>query len=349
VVAPVEFERVCASAFPEALRPYVLAAQGADGLGYLRAEHPGLSAFDLLSLVFRERLQRTADALSVGLPANALSEAVALLFAAQRVSPPAPEACFALLLGLGLESRLGLDVLKAALLKSDPAAQAEVVAVLRACAAPPESTQAARLDLRDALLLEAAPWLRPYALALLSSVPCGWLEQAQGVLAQLLPALSEGLEDTERSACAEVELLDLLALEAPPDAHALYAEALQLQLAARLCTIAALDVSGRRQHAAERFVQVALRLISRWLTDGQRVLDYGYSQLREARALEASLENLRQLGELIQEQRQLRPTALAGLDLALSEAIVYCRHRLHPGSPAPLALMFAHRKDADVG
>lgn len=321
-----------AAPVPARSRPFVLAVTGPDG-PVVRGEDPRIGAADLMALGVATRARPAPRLLRHPARPALLRALVDRLACGAQGLDASVEPRFGWTLAVALESHLGAPALRDALLAACDDAAASLLAVLDAPgedAGPAPSPPSLRDTLDEALPMLEESWLRPYVSGLLSRTTPAALDLCRRCLAQRLPHLGMGLEPAATHRIGQLELLELLALVAWAGTGEVVEEAIQQQLALRQAVECRQRRPGPEAHAAQRLAPVALVLIGHWLEHDGPELDYGHATLKDNSALEATRENLVQLGFLAAQLRERHPgqPLPAGFDLALSEAVVEVEFRL---------------------
>lgn len=327
-----EFERLTA-ALTERTRPFILAITDGDRV-HLKGQDARLAASDLLRLVLRSRACPTRTWQAAGCAPELQADLIhwQALHTAPRAQ--AQEPGFAWVIGVNLESQLGALALREALMRGEPSALRRI---FEQCASSEASIQA-KVDVPGGWqeeLLEAMPmleesWLRPYASHVLTNTDHALLRICRTALTQRLPNLGGGLDADTSHRLAQLELLELLCaaehLTASPLIEDTFVQWLAFRQAAEIQR-RPLDAGST---ATLRLLPCALGAIRSWLQRAEPHLDYGYSHLSGLAALEATRENLVQLGLLAADVRAAaQADGLApGFDFELSEVLLEVEHRL---------------------
>ncbi len=326
------FEHLTAPLTPR-VRPFVLAITDGDRV-HLKGEDARLAASDLLRLVLRSRACPTRKWQEAGCAPELHADLVHWRALQTAPRAEAQEPGFAWVIGMNLEGQLGALALREALMRGEPSSLRQIV---EQCARSEASIQA-KVDVPGGWqeeLLEAMPmleesWLRPYASHVLTNTNHALLRICRAALAQRLPNLRGGLDADTSHRLAQLELLELLCaaehLTASPLLEDTFVQWLALRQAAEIQR-RPLDAGST---ATLRLLPCALAVIRSWLQRAEPRLDYGYSRLSGPAALEATRENLIQLGLLAADVRAAaQADGLApGFDFELSEVLLEVEHRL---------------------
>lgn len=317
----------------ERARPFVLAFASADRV-HLKGEDPRLAASDLLRLVLSSRAVPATTWHDRGCP-SALHAAL-VHWQALQVAPRSEvqEPAFAWVLGMNLENQFGPLALRDALMHGESACLRSIAEQCHGSDPAPQAKEGAHAAWREELL-EAMPmleesWLRPYARHVLADASPTLLRICRAALAQRLPHISGRLDPETLHRLAQLELLELLCAAEHLAIGPLLEDSLVQWLALRQTAEFQRGPLDAASTATLRLLPCALGVIRSWLQRAEAHLDYGYSYLSGPTALEATRENLIQLGLLAADIRSAaQGDGLApGFDFELSEALLEVEHRL---------------------
>ncbi len=326
------FDRMIAP-LTERVRPFILATTDGDRV-HLKGEDARLAASDLLRLVLRSRACPVKAWLEAGCTPQLHASLVhwQALQAAPRAD--AQEPGLAWVLGMNLENLLGSRALGEALMRGEPSAL-RLIAEQCPIRGPSPQPKVVPLEGWREELLAAMPmleesWLRPYASHVLTNTDHEVLRICRAALAQRMPNTSSRLDADTSHRLAQLELLELLCAAEHLAAGPLLEDALPQWLALRQAAEIQRGPIDAASAASLRLLPCALGVIRSWLQRAEPHLDYGYSRLSGPAALEATRENLIQLGLLAVDVRAAaQGDGLApGFDIELSEALLEVEQRL---------------------
>lgn len=327
-----EFDRLTAP-LTERVRPFILAITDSDRV-HIKGEDVRLAASDLLRLVLSSRAYPVKAWQEAGCTPQLHASLVhwQALQAAPRAD--AQEPGLAWVLGMNLESLFGSPALREALTRGEPSAL-RLIAEL--CPFRDPSTQQKEVvpigwqeELLEAMPMLEESWLRPYASHVLTSTDPEVLRICRAALAQRMPNTSSRLDADTSHRLAQLELLELLCAAEHLASGPLLEDAMQQWQALRQAAEIQRGPLDAASTASLRLLPCALGVIRSWLQRADPHLDYGYTRLSGPAALEATRENLIQLGLLAVDVRAAaQGDGLApGFDFELSEALLDVEQRL---------------------